>query len=89
MNFISFRLTGKLVEPAGIEPDKNKKENGKRPEGRASVADKRQGNSDNRHNSNGHSNIYQYMEKEDGGNRVTVNTGKNGTLPFGQSYQPY
>lgn len=74
MNFVSIRLTGKLVEPAGIEPDKNKKENGKRPERRTSVADERQGNSDNRHDPNGHTNIYQYMEKEDGGYRVTVNT---------------
>lgn len=81
-------LLYQFIQPAGIKPQKNKKQYGKSPEGRSAIAEKRERNADDGHQAQRHSDIDDEMGKEDGCHRIAVNPGKYRSLSFGKKNQP-
>ena len=63
--------------PLAVDAQKNKKKEGKAPEGRTSITEERQRNSNYRGNSNNHSDVNEKVKKEDAGDRVSEYPSKN------------
>ena len=69
---------------AGIKPEEDKQKHGKSPQGRPSVAKKGQWNTDDRQQTDGHSDVDQEMGKKDGNKAIAKYPAEGGTLPFFQ-----
>lgn len=63
-----------LFVPAGIQPDKNKKQYGERPKRRTSIAKEWKWNTNYRNYSYRHSDVGHKMKKQNNGNRVAINS---------------
>lgn len=58
-----FQLLSQYLKPIRIELYKNKKQYGERPQGRTSVAEERQRDTDDRRQPDRHPDVYHEMEK--------------------------
>ena len=77
-------LEAQLFEPAGIESDEYKEQECKRPKRRSSVAEKGQRYPNNRRQTDGHTNIYREVKKQNGSNAIAVNPTEFGSVAFGK-----
>jgi hypothetical protein len=71
-----------------IQPQKDKQEHGKGPEGGSPVAEKGQGDANDRQQANGHSYVYYEVKQYDRNESITEYPAEGGTLPFGQVDHP-
>lgn len=58
--------------PEGILPDENEQQDGKCPQGGASIAQERQWNPDDRQQRQGHADVDEDMEEKEGGHRISI-----------------
>ncbi len=72
-------------QPCRIQSDHNKQQNGKAPERRATVAEKRERNADNRHNSKYHTHIHHQMEEENTRHTIAVHPAESIPRSLGHS----
>ena len=72
-----------------ILADKDKQHQGKCPQRRAAITDKRKGDADHRDHSEGHADIDGKMEEQDRCQTITIKPAEPRSLPFGHQDDPY
>ena len=60
-------------EAIRVQSDESKQQNGESPKRRASIAEEREGNSDDGSKSDGHSDVYCDVEEQNGSHPVAIN----------------
>lgn len=76
------RLTTEVLSPAGVESQEDKEQDSESPEGRTTIAEERQRNTDNRRQTGHHTNVDEEVEEEDGRHAITIDTAEEGALPL-------
>ena len=71
-----------------VKRNEDEEHGGESPEGGAAIADKRQRDADDRHQTDGHADIDEKMHEDATGHTIAINPGKGLTAPLGVSNDP-
>ena len=84
----SGHLSIDLPSSAGIDAQEDKQQNGEAPQGGATVAEKRKGNTNDGHQPQHHAYINGEMKEEETRHAVTVDAPEDGGLALGNVQKP-